>query len=325
MPPSRISPSPLQSPRHSPSWVQRHLPWLYSFWKFSRPHTIIGTTLSVFSLWVIAIASSSNTGLPPSASLLRVLAAWLTCLCGNVYIVGLNQLYDVEIDQMNKPHLPIASGEFSPNIGRIIVFLTGLLALIASLIQGHFLMWTVWISLAIGTAYSLPPIRLKRFPFWASICIFTVRGVIVNIGLFLHFRDGLNQPTIVTPEVWTLTAFILVFTFAIAIFKDIPDLEGDRRYNITTFTVKLGIHTVFKLARWVLTICYGGMILASFSLPSINTGLIVVSHSLAIGLIWLLSRRVNLRQKQSIADFYQFIWKLFFLEYILFPIACLLA
>jgi homogentisate phytyltransferase/homogentisate geranylgeranyltransferase len=46
-----------------------------------------------------------------------------------------------------------------------------------------------------------------------------------------------------------------VFTFAIAIFKDIPDMEGDRQYNITTFTIKMGKPAVFDLSRWVLTVC----------------------------------------------------------------------
>lgn len=31
----------------------------------------------------------------------------------NVSIVGLNQLYDVEIDKINKPYLPLASGEMT--------------------------------------------------------------------------------------------------------------------------------------------------------------------------------------------------------------------
>jgi len=31
--------------------------------------------------------------------------------CGNVFIVGINQIYDVRIDKINKPFLPIASGE----------------------------------------------------------------------------------------------------------------------------------------------------------------------------------------------------------------------
>lgn len=31
-------------------------------------------------------------------------------LCGNGYIVGINQIYDVEIDAVNKPFLPVAAG-----------------------------------------------------------------------------------------------------------------------------------------------------------------------------------------------------------------------
>ncbi|MEB3210216.1 MAG: homogentisate phytyltransferase [Leptolyngbyaceae bacterium] len=324
MPTSHPPSSTVQS-SSSPPWVQRHLPWLYAFWKFSRPHTIVGTTLSVFSLAVMAIAIGS-TPLPGFlASLWGIVAAWLTCLCGNVYIVGLNQLYDVKIDRMNKPHLPIASGEFSQRVGWIIVLLMGIVALATAPLQSPFLTGTVWLSVAIGTAYSLPPIRLKRFSFWASVCIFTVRGVIVNVGLFLHFRALFNQPPVVTPAVWALTLFILVFTFAIAIFKDIPDLEGDRYYNITTFTVKLGPKAVFDLSRWVLTVCYGGLMVASFWLLSVNTWVILGAHGLAITAVWVFSQRVDLREKRSIAWFYQFIWKLFFLEYILFPIACLFA
>ena len=31
-------------------------------------------------------------------------------LCGNGYIVGINQIFDDDIDKVNKPFLPIASG-----------------------------------------------------------------------------------------------------------------------------------------------------------------------------------------------------------------------
>lgn len=113
----------------------------------------------------------------------------------------------------------------------------------------------VGMSLAIGTAYSLPPIRLKQFPFWAAFCIFSVRGAIVNLGLFLHFSWVLEQNRSIPITVWVLTLFILVFTFAIAIFKDIPDMEGDLQYNIKTFSIQLGKQAVFNLALWVLTAC----------------------------------------------------------------------
>lgn len=284
---------------------------LYALWKFSRPHTIIGTTCSTLSLFWLA----------GSTRPLDFVWAWLACLCGNLYIVGLNQLTDVAIDRINKPHLPLASGEFSQRLGRWLVGGAGLGAIAISsavlLSQSPWLLATVLISLAIGSAYSLPPFRLKRFPFWASLCIFTVRGVIVNLGLFWHFNRGLALP----PSLVALTLFVLVFTFAIAIFKDIPDMEGDRQYNIATFTLRLGARRVFELARWTLTCCYGAMAIAAFWLPGAHRPYLIASQLIPLGLFWLISQAVNLTQKRNITLFYQFIWLLFFLEYLTYPFA----
>ena len=294
---------------------------LKSFWKFSRPHTIIGTSLSVLALYFISLATTSNE--ITLINLEQMLAVWFTCLCGNIYIVGLNQLYDIEIDRINKPDLPLASGEFSLNQGKAIIAITGIIALLIAALSGVWLFATVVVSLLIGTIYSTPPIRLKQFPFWAAFCILTVRGVIVNIGLFLHYGNKLNGQEALNPYVWTLTLFILLFTVAIAIFKDVPDLEGDRQYNINTLTLVIGKPAVFNLSRGVITVCYFGMILAGlFCLTSLNVSFFVISHIVLLGLLWWRSRDVDLSEKRAIADFYQFIWKLFFLEYLLFPIAC---
>jgi homogentisate phytyltransferase/homogentisate geranylgeranyltransferase len=311
--------------------------WLRAFWEFSRPHTIVGTSLSVLALY--AIAQSDRLFVNPV--FLALAFAWLACICGNIYIVGLNQLEDVEIDKINKPYLPIASGEFSRKTGELIVATTGIIAGLTAILQGPFLLATVGVSLAIGTAYSLPPIRLKRFPFWAALCIFTVRGAIVNLGLFLHFKwvlslgraksifSGWNFDTLsfaIPAEVWVLTVFVVVFTLAIAIFKDIPDMEGDKQYNITTFTIELGKPAVFNLSRWVLTVCYLGATLAgAVVLSNVNLVFLAVSHFVALGLMWFWSAKVDLEDQKEIADFYQFIWKLFFLEYLIFPAACLLG
>ncbi|MBE9186358.1 homogentisate phytyltransferase [Microcoleus sp. LEGE 07076] len=311
--------------------------WVRALWEFSRPHTIVGTTLSVLALY--AIAQSARLFVNPV--FLPLTLAWLACICGNIYIVGLNQLEDVEIDKINKPYLPLASGAFSRKTGELIVVGTGILAILIAVWQGPFLLATVGVSLAIGTAYSLPPIRLKRFPFWAALCIFTVRGAIVNLGLFLHFNWvlGLGRAKsifsggsweslswAIPAEVWVLTVFVVVFTFAIAIFKDIPDMEGDKQYNITTFTIELGKAAVFNLSRWVLTVCYVGATWAGvIVLSDVNLVFLGVSHLAALGLMWFWSAKIDLEEQKEIADFYQFIWKLFFLEYLIFPAACLLG
>jgi homogentisate phytyltransferase/homogentisate geranylgeranyltransferase len=81
----------------------------------------------------------------------------------------------------------------------------------------------------------------------------------------------------------------------------------------------------------VLTLCYGGMIIAGLVLSGVNTPFLVVSHALALGLCWFYSFRVSWQSQRPLAgrlsypQFYQFIWKLFFVEYLIFPAACLLA
>jgi len=314
-------------------FTQAPLPWLYALWKFWRPHTVIGTSLSVLGMAAIVLADVGRADLPAADTVLALLGlAGATCLLGNLYIVGLNQLEDIAIDRVNKPHLPLAAGEFSVADGRWIVGLAGLGAILLAALGGPWLLATVGLSLAIGTAYSLPPLRLKRFPFWASVCILAVRGAVVNLGLFLHLSDRLNLPLAIPGRVWALTTFILLFSIAIALFKDIPDIEGDRRYGISTLSVKLGQRTVFNLALGILTACYLGMVVLAPWLTGINRLFLAGSHLLVLALLWRMSLRASHgsqpttgTSKLAYPQFYQFIWKLFFLQYLIFPLACWLA
>ncbi|WP_017298332.1 homogentisate phytyltransferase [Nodosilinea nodulosa] len=314
-------------------FTQAPLSWLYALWKFWRPHTVIGTSLSVVGIAAIALADLGRDNVPPAGSVLELLAlTGAACLLGNLYIVGLNQLEDIAIDRVNKPHLPLAAGEFSVTDGGWIVATAGLGAIAIALASGPWLLATVGLSLGIGTAYSLPPLRLKRFPFWASVCILAVRGAIVNVGLFLHVSHRLGMPFAVPGRVWALTAFILLFSVAIALFKDIPDIEGDRRYGISTLSLKLGQRTVFNLALGILTTCYGGMALAAPWLTGVNQLFLAGSHLLVLILLWWMSLKVSHSSQSATSgsklaypQFYQFIWKLFFLQYLIFPLACWLA
>jgi homogentisate phytyltransferase / homogentisate geranylgeranyltransferase len=296
---------------------------LAALWQFSRPHTVIGTSLSAIALFAIAWSHRY----PDLSSHLSILIwAIVACLCGNVYIVGLNQLEDIAIDKINKPHLPLASGAFSTQEAQLIVIVTGIVATAIAMWQGMVLGLTVIASLLIGTAYSLPPIRLKRFPFWASLCIFVVRGVVINLGLFLHFNQLLNQSSNIPNEIWLLTVFVLIFTYVIAIFKDMPDTEGDSKFNIATLSIILGQAAVFNLSRKTLVWLYLGTILVSLSslITSINIPIFAFSHATLAIAMWWRSMRVDLSDRASISAFYQFIWKLFYLEYIIFPLACIL-
>ncbi|MDA0166345.1 homogentisate phytyltransferase [Solirubrobacter ginsenosidimutans] len=282
-------------------------------WRFGRPHTLIGTALSVVGLYLIAVAESDAPG---AADLLATLVAGLTV---NIAITGVNQLTDVEIDRVNKPFLPIAAGDLSMGAARAIVIACTAIPLAMAVTQGVAETVAVAAGLAVGALYSLPPFRFKRFPVAASLCITGVRSIVVNLGVYWHFAGDISPP------VWALCLFVLPFSFAIAVLKDVPDLEGDRRYSIRTFTVRLGGGRVFAIGMAALAIAYGGMIfvapflLADYAQPVV----LIVGHVAAAALLWYWSRSAEPRDREAFTRFYMRVWALFFLEYLLVPIACL--
>ena len=82
--------------------------------------------MSVSSVSLLALRSLSDLNVVFATG---VLTALVSALAMNVSIVGLNQLYDIEIDKVNKPYLPLASGAFSVRTGQLIVIASALISL----------------------------------------------------------------------------------------------------------------------------------------------------------------------------------------------------
>ena len=137
-----------------------------SIWNFTRPHTIIGSCISVISLYLFAIPSKHWH---EPRFLKSIFATLIPSLFMNLYITGLNQVTDIEIDRINKPYLPLASGKLSKTTGIWIV----LASLAMSLVNYKNMEWPLQLTLLgsafLGTIYSLPPFRLKRFPLLAAL------------------------------------------------------------------------------------------------------------------------------------------------------------
>ena len=277
-------------------------------WRFARPHTIIGTTTSVLCLYVIA----RGTGYPVSAFSLgaTMLAAWLV----NLAIVGINQVTDVEIDRINKPGLPLASGELGAGTALALVLGAAGLALAMAATQGAIELIAVGSALLIGFAYSLPPARLKRFPIVAMASISVVRAFAVNLGVFGHFAGTLDGLPAV---VWALTAFTIPFGAAIAVLKDVPDVAGDRAFRIRTFSVRLGPRKTFRGAVAGLATAYLAMAVAAIPLAGeVNAPLFCAGHLALLAALLSWSRDADPMHADAFTPFYMRLWGLFFCEYI---------
>ncbi|KAF5749370.1 hypothetical protein HS088_TW04G01339 [Tripterygium wilfordii] len=294
---------------------------LDAFYRFSRPHTIIGTALSIVSVSLLAVEKISDLSPIFFTGVFQAIAA---ALMMNIYIVGLNQLYDIEIDKVNKPYLPLASGEFSVATGAMIVISFSIMSFWLGWFVGSWpLILALSISFILGTAYSinLPLLRWKRFALIAAMCILAVRAVIVQLAFYLHMQIHVfKRPPLFSRALIFATAFMSFFSVVIALFKDIPDIDGDMTFGIQSFTVRLGQKRVFWICISLLEIAYGvSTLVGGASLLGWSKYIMVLGHSILALVLWNRANSVDLKSKVAITSCYMFIWKLFYAEYLLIP------
>jgi len=304
-------------------------------WKFSRPHTLIGSAVAIPALHCLAAPHlSSILSLQMFKS---IIVSVIPSLLINIYITGLNQITDVDIDLVNKPYLPIPAGQLTVPDAKKIVSVCLTVGLSLGLLLGSpGLNMALWGSAILGTIYSLPPFRLKRFPLLAATCIVAVRGTLINVGFFAHAQkfvfgnsSGILKLFLSDRKCLLSSLFYCIFGIVIALMKDVPDVEGDAKANIRSFSVRVGQKKIFKGARRTLS-----LLLFGYGAGFLNAGRLAVTFSLMacrmiIGLSSIYfgvrvrenSRDVNPESSSEVYDYYMYLWKIFYLSYFSLPFA----
>jgi homogentisate phytyltransferase/homogentisate geranylgeranyltransferase len=318
------------------------VPFPLVLWRFTRPHTIIGSALAIPALHMLA--APTYTAAFSMRTLASMLFAMTPSLLMNLYITGLNQVTDVEIDKVNKPDLPIAAGILSMKAATITVVVSLILSLVMGL--SHPVFSTQGLNLALlssailGTLYSLPPARLKRFPFLAAFCIVAVRGAVINAGFFAHAKVAAFGDTSATvmscltsdPRCMLSSLYFAVFGVVIALMKDVPDVKGDALSNVRTFSVRLGQKRIFGLMHRLLSALFLGVgasflqgawarVAGASQAIRVGRGIVGVSSILAGLSVQREARPVDPEDPKEVYGFYMHLWKLFYLSYLVLPLA----
>jgi homogentisate phytyltransferase/homogentisate geranylgeranyltransferase len=228
------------------------------------------------------------------------------------------------VSQVNKPYLPLASGDLSMQQGVGIVAGTAALSLLLGVLSGSPpLLATLLLSLVLGILYSmeLPFMRWKRSPWLAALCILAVRAVMVQLGFFLHMQHAVGVTGfVVTRPLGFTMIFMLLFSVVIALFKDIPDVKGDTQAGVQTFSVRHGVKSIFWTCVGLLMAAYAGGIGFALTSPEPWSRLpVALGHAALAALLWSRSAKVNVGRKSEITDHYMFVWKLFYAEYLIIP------
>jgi len=195
-------------------------------------------------------------------------------------------------------------------------------------------------SAVLGTMYSLPPFRLKRFPLLAALCIVVVRGTLINVGFFAHAQAavfgssnaglGVLHTFLNDPKCMLSSLFYGVFGIVIALMKDVPDVTGDAIANIKSFSVRIGQTTIFRNSRRLLSLLlfgFGGGFLfhAIKGAPSASIAAcraVVGGMSVFAGLeVRRKAVGVNPEDSDEVFSYYMYLWKIFYLSYLALPFA----
>jgi len=210
------------------------------FWEFSRPFTLLAPALGMLSGGITALGAQPPTPFGWSVALNLVLGTLMAALL-NAGSNGLNQIYDLEVDRVNKPGRPLPSGRMSLTEAKVIsvVFFVVALALAWSVNMRCF-------SLALAATvltylYSVPPARTKARGLLANVTIAIPRGTLLKVAGWSCVKpiDHL--------EPWYIGAIFGLFLLGASSTKDFADIPGDRAGGCRTLPIIYGVREAAML------------------------------------------------------------------------------
>ena len=238
----------------------------------ARPFTLVAPALGFISGALTAIGAAPREPWSPASLAAPFIGAAMAALLngGNN---ALNQIYDLDIDRVNKPKRPLPSGRLT--IAQVWWFtnITYALALVLAWLVAprgrHECFWLVAVAVVCTYLYSVPPFRTKRLGIWANVTIAIPRGVLLKVAGWSSVK------TIVGLEPWYIGCIFGLFLLGATTTKDFADMDGDRRGGCRTLPIQYGV----RRAAW--------MISPSFVIPFLMINVGAAMHVLT-GNFWLL-------------------------------------
>ena len=231
----------------------------------ARPFTLVAPALGFISGALTAVGAAPREPWSPALLIPPLIGSAMAALL-NAGNNALNQIYDLDIDRVNKPKRPLPSGRLTIAQAWRFTNITYALALVLAWLvapQGrHECFWLVAAAVVCTYMYSVPPLRTKRLGIWANITIAIPRGVLLKVAGWSSVK------TIFGVEPWYIGAIFGLFLLGATTTKDFADMEGDRRGGCRTLPIQYGVGR----AAW--------MISPSFVVPFLMIPLGAMAHIL---------------------------------------------
>ncbi len=248
---------------------------LRAYVELARPFTLVAPALGFASGALTAVGAHPRDPLTWPILLPAVIGS-VMALVFNAGNNALNQIYDLDIDRVNKGRRPLPSGRLSVGdawgFTAIAYALTLVLAWLVAPGGRRECFWIVVAAIIATYVYSVPPLRTKRLGIWANVTIAIPRGVLLKVAGWSAVK------TVAGTEPWYIGAIFGLFLLGASTTKDFADMEGDRRGGCRTLPIVYGV----TRAAWTIS--------PSFVIPFmlINVGVaagILTGHAVLLHLL----------------------------------------
>jgi 4-hydroxybenzoate polyprenyltransferase len=211
-----------------------------------RPFTLVAPALGFISGALTAVGAAPREAWAPSILVAPIIGSAMAALL-NAGNNALNQIYDLDIDRVNKPKRPLPSGRLTIHQAWAFSAITYLLALVLAWLVApngrHECFWLVAIAVVCTLLYSIPPARTKRLGIWANVTIAIPRGTLLKVAGWSSVK------TIAGVEPWYIGAIFGLFLLGATTTKDFADMEGDRLGGCRTLPIQYGV----RRAAWMIS------------------------------------------------------------------------
>ena len=216
------------------------------FVELSRPFTLVAPALGFASGAATAYGAAPRELWHPHLILYPLIGLTMAAVL-NAASNALNQIYDLQIDRVNKPKRPLPSGRLSLHDAWVFTWAAYAVALVlAWLVEPggrHECFWIVVVATIITFLYSVPPFRTKRLGIWANVTIAIPRGVLLKVAGWSAVK------TVFGAEPWYIGAIFGLFLLGASTTKDFADMEGDARGGCRTLPIIYGV----TRAAWMIS------------------------------------------------------------------------
>jgi 4-hydroxybenzoate polyprenyltransferase len=239
----------------------------------ARPFTLFPPLLGIISGAICAWGSVHNPDPQRRLTAAVILTVTLGSLCAsflNAASNALNQIYDLEIDRINKPSRPLVRGELTLRQAWTFTVVCYALAIVPTwlVVVYPYNHWTeklfaplkfhecffIYLAGMLFTLmYSVPAFgRTKRKGMLANWTIAIPRGMLLKVAGWSMVAH------VFALEPWFIGVIFLLFLVGASSSKDFSDIEGDRAGGCETLPIKYGarkaaqIIAPFYILPWLL-------------------------------------------------------------------------